>query len=166
MTARRIRRIAVIGFAALTPLLGVGIASADNPPPTHVGDPALWGPAAERLCEDPDLARQAGYNVIEDPNGNNGGTFSGTLAADALYGYGGNDTIFGSAGDDVICGGSGNDKIKGEQGSDAAFGEGHNDTLKGDKARDYLDGGGQTDDCDGGAAADAEDNCETVTSVP
>ena len=167
MIAPRITRITVIGFAALAPLLGVGMASADNPPPTHVGDPALWGPAAERLCDDPDLARQAGYNVIEDPLGNAPNpALTGTLAADAIYGYGGNDTIFGSAGDDILCGGFGKDKLRGEQGSDAVFGEGHNDTLRGDKGRDFVDGGSENDDCDGGAASDAEDNCETVTSVP
>src|SRR5687768_891043 len=110
MTARTMRRVAMIGLAILTPLLATGSALADDPPPVHEGDPALWGPPLFQLCDDPDLARTAGYNVIEDPLGNAANpALSGGPAADAIYGLGGNDRIFGASGDDVICGGFGID---------------------------------------------------------
>lgn len=164
MSARRIKAILIIGLAALTPLVAAGTASADNPPPVHLGDPALWGPPLEALCDNPDLARRAGYNVIEGNNDPN--VISGGPAADAIYGYGGNDTLFGASGDDVVCAGQGHDEARGEQGNDAVFGEAHNDTLTGDKGRDFVDGGSQTDDCYGGRGSDAGANCETVTSIP
>lgn len=165
MSTMRYRTAAVIGVAVLAPLLSTGTAFAD-PPPVHVGDPALWGPALELqgICADPDMARRLGYNVIEGDNFAN--VLVGGPAADAIYGWGGNDVIFGSTGDDIACGGFGNDRLKGEQGNDALFGEAHNDVIKGDKGRDYVDGDGQTDDCDGGDARDAAADCESLLNVP
>jgi Ca2+-binding RTX toxin-like protein len=167
MFSKHLRRTALIGVALVAPLLTAVTAEAVGPPPEHNGDPALWGPAVETLCDDPALAALAGYNVIEDPLGNAANNaLVGTAAADAIYAYGGNDKVWGGPRDDVICGGAGNDKLRGEQGSDAVFGEGHADTVHGDKSPDFVDGGNQIDACDGGLALDAEDDCETVTSVP
>ena len=167
MFTRTSRRSLVIGIAAAAPLLVATTAFAFDPPPEHNGDPALWGPPLERLCGDPALAASEGYNVIEDPLGAAANpSLVGTVAADAIYAYGGNDRVWAGPGDDVVCASYGHDKVKGEQGADAIFGEGANDTLKGDKKRDFLDGGGQIDSCDGGADDDAAANCETVISVP
>lgn len=166
MSTTRYRTAAIIGMAVLAPLLSNGVAFADPPPPVHVGDPALWGPAAGLLyCGNPTAAQNAGYNVIL---GNNlPEVLVGGPAADAIYGYGGNDTLYGAAGDDIICGGFGIDKIRGQQGNDALFGEAADDVVHGDKGRDFLDGGSQTDDCQGGDALDAAANCEGVlVSIP
>jgi len=162
-----VHRSAVIAFVAAAPLAFAAAALAVGPPPEHTGDPALWGPPLETLCDDPALAASEGYNVILDPlaNGTNL-SLVGTAAADAIYAFGGNDKVWAGPGDDLVCGGFGHDSIKGEQGADAIFGEVHDDTLKGDKRRDFLDGGGQNDSCDGGLDADASVDCETVVSVP
>lgn len=155
-----LRKYAVAGLAVVTPLLVGGTAVAEvttDPPPVHLGNPALWGPPLAALCADKDLAEAAGYNVIEGTNF--GDELSGGPAADVLYGYGGNDELYGAFGDDVLCGGFGDDKLRGQGGNDAEFGEAHDDILRGDKGRDFLDGGSQNDDCDGGAGANAWANC-------
>lgn len=165
MSTKRYRTAAIISTAFLAPLLAGGIALADQPPPVHAGNPALWGPAAgQQYCSDPQAAANAGYNVIEGTNFRD--VLSGGPAADAIYGYGGNDDLFGASGDDIICGGYGTDKIRGQQGNDALFGEAHNDQVNGDLNRDFVDGGSQIDDCNGGGGQDAQANCETVVSVP
>lgn len=161
--SRRLGQISFVALAALTPLVAAGSASA-APVPNHVGDPAIWGPALETLCDDPDRARALGYNVLELDNAGN--TFTGSPGPDAIYSYGGNDTIRGGGGGDVICLGYGNDVGRGESGFDAVFGEAHNDTVRGDSGRDFLDGGTQVDSAFGGLGADAGVNNEAVSSIP
>ena len=161
--ARRLGRISFVGLVAVAPLAFSGTASA-APAPNHVGNPAVWGPAVETLCDSPAQAAALGYNVLV--LNNNPNTFTGSPGPDAIYARGGNDTIRGGGGDDVICLGLGNDQGRGDSGFDAVFGEGHNDTTAGDSGRDFLDGGTQTDTAFGGTDADAGDDNETEFSIP
>ena len=141
-------------------------------PGSHVGDPALWGPALEALCDDPTLPAAQGYNLIEDPiddpNDPNddpfvGGLLEGTDGPDLILARSGNDTVNAGGGNDVVCGSFGNDHLNGEGGNDALFGGGHHNTLRGGNGRDYLDGGGQLNECDGGNNADATGpGCDVV----
>jgi len=145
---------------------GAGAALATNPP-THVGDPAVWGPPLEALCDDPIAgpiaAAVLGYNVIVDDT--TGGPVAGTDQADAIFAAGGNDIVHAGAGDDVLCLSFGNDDAFGEGGNDAIFGQGHADDLKGGGNRDFLAGGGQHDRCDGGNGDDVADvSCETIAA--
>jgi len=163
MTARRNRKLAILGVVALAPFLLMGAAQADDGP-RHEGDPKEWGPPLQALCESPAAAAAAGYNVIEgDALGN---VIVGTPLADAIFAYGGNDTVWGGPRPDLICLSFGHDKGNGGAGNDAVFGEEHNDKLRGEAARDYLDGGAQNDKCDGGPQLDAAAGCEVVANVP
>ena len=149
--------MAVVAIVAGTSL-GAG-------PADHTGDPAVWGPPLEVLCNTPSDAAAAGYNVIEDPTTGvaDGGLLEGTNAADAIFANGGNDIVYAGAGNDLICGGFGNDDMFGEAGNDAIFGQAHGDKLKGGGNSDYLDGGPQIDECDGGNGDDsASALCNTV----
>ncbi len=159
-------------FRAALPLAGIaaGVAiiagtTLGAGPADHTGDPAVWGPPLEVLCNTPSDAAAAGYNVIEDPTAGvaDGGLLEGTNAADAIFANGGDDIVYAGAGNDLICGGSGNDDIFGEAGNDAIFGQDHADKLEGGGNGDYLDGGPQIDECDGGNGDDAASAlCNTV----
>ena len=158
---------------AITSLTTAGVAvglafvasTAMASPASHVGDPAVWGPALEALCDDPTLPEAQGYNLIDDPvNGAfDGGILEGTDGPDLILANSGNDIVDAKGGNDVVCGGFGNDEINGGPGNDALFGGGHHNTLRGENGRDYLDGGGQLDECDGGNNADATGpGCDVV----
>lgn len=168
MTARHLRRLSLAGLVALAPALGLiattsGSASA-LAPPSHIGDPRVWGPPLEQLCGSPAIAAASGYHVVVLDN--LGNVYTGTSGPDAIFASGGNDTIHAGGGDDVVCGSFGNDTVYGDAGNDAIFGEEHNDVLRGNSGRDYLHGGSQTDTCNGGPALDREDDCQTVLSIP
>jgi Ca2+-binding RTX toxin-like protein len=155
---------AALSLAGITASLAIlGGAVLATGPSDHTGDPAVWGPPLEVLCDSPAAARAAGYNVIDDPvtGIQDGGLLEGTSGDDAIFANSGNDIVYAGRGNDLICGGYGFDTIHGEAGNDAAFGEEHNDTLRGGNNDDYLDGGGQNDQCDGGNGSDSAD-CETV----
>jgi Ca2+-binding RTX toxin-like protein len=163
MTARRNRKLVILGIAVLAPLVVGGAAHASDWP-THEGDPNDWGPPLAALCASPAAAAAAGYNVILGNNAAN--AITGTVLPDAIFSFGGNDTVEGGPRDDLLCLGLGDDKGNGNRGNDAVFGEEHNDKLRGSTERDYLDGGTQNDKCDGGPQADAATACEVVVNVP
>lgn len=128
--------------ASLSILAGSALATG---PADHTGDPGVWGPPLEALCDSPTDAAAAGYNVIDDPTTGvaDGGLLEGTNGADAIFANGGNDDVYAGAGNDLICGSFGNDEL---------FGEGGN-----------LDGGTEIDRCDGGNGDDvASALCNTV----
>ena len=159
---RALTSLAVTGVAAgFTLVASAAMAS----PSDHVGDPALWGPALEALCDDPTLPAAAGYNLIDDLSDGvvDGGILHGTNGPDLILARGGNDIIDAGRGNDVVCGSFGNDDIHGGPGNDALFGGVHHNTLHGDEGRDYLDGGDQLNECDGGDNADATGpGCDVV----
>jgi Ca2+-binding RTX toxin-like protein len=69
-------------------------------------------------------------------------TFTGTLAADNIFGAGGNDTLNGGGGNDNIYGDSGNDSLNSGAGLDFLYGGEGNDTLNAlDLGIDDLFGG-------------------------
>jgi hypothetical protein len=158
------RTIVSLTTAGVALSVAVAASTAQASPSDHVGDPELWGPALEALCDDPTLPAAQGYNLIDDPNdGSGGGILEGTDGPDLILGNGGNDHIYAGGGNDVVCGLFGFDELHGQGGNDALFGELHDDVLRGDGGRDYLDGGDQNDRCDGGNNADAADSsCETI----
>jgi len=165
-THRRVATALAITAAGITISFAGSALAVD--PPNHVGDPAVWGPPLEALCDDPVAgpiaAELLGYNVIVDDA--TGGPVDGTDQADAIFAAGGNDVVEAGAGDDLVCLSFGNDEAFGEAGNDAIFGQGHADTLKGGGNRDFLSGGGQQDECDGGNGDDVADavTCETIAA--
>lgn len=78
-----------------------------------------------------------------------------TVAADSIFGFGGNDTISAAGGDDVVYGGDGEDVISGDQGNDSLFGDAGNDTLSGGSGDDEISGGDGADVLTGGDGADS-----------
>lgn len=68
----------------------------------------------------------------------------GTIYADLIRGFGGNDSIFAGAADigfDTIFGGAGNDIIAGGGGNDNLLGDAGNDTIWGGGGNDFIVGG-------------------------
>src|ERR1700745_3392568 len=55
MSNTKHRLATVLGAACVVPLFAAGIARADTPP-SHLGNPALWGPAVANLCTSPAAA--------------------------------------------------------------------------------------------------------------
>jgi Ca2+-binding RTX toxin-like protein len=81
---------------------------------------------------------------IEDPffwarNWNN--TLNGTVEADEIYGWGGDDYLFGGRGNDTLDGGEGNDWLDGGRDNDLLIGGAGNDTLIGGAGDDTVLGG-------------------------
>lgn len=82
---------------------------------------------------------------------------------DLIRGKGGDDTLNGGAGDDLIVGGGGADQIKGAAGDDrlngsggddVISGAGGNDGIVGGSGNDAIKGGGGVDTLNGGTGAD------------
>ncbi len=65
----------------------------------------------------------------------------GSVNADMIKAYGGNDDVAGGGGDDKLYGGLGDDLLKGETGRDRIYGEDGADTLVGGADNDLLSGG-------------------------
>ncbi|NRA67416.1 MAG: hypothetical protein HRU19_23230 [Pseudobacteriovorax sp.] len=79
-----------------------------------------------------------------------GGPCHGTPGPDVILGSIFADSIYGYGGDDVICGGGGNDTIRGGSGHDTLFGQGGDDELRGGRGYDLLLGGKGRDTLYGG----------------
>lgn len=62
-------------------------------------------------------------------------------AAEAIFGYGGNDKIFAGLGDDQIYGGTGNDFMRAGAGNDKMVGGDGGDVLDGETGADTMEGG-------------------------
>lgn len=84
-----------------------------------------------------------------------GDSLEGSMEADRLLGFGGNDTVRGLSGNDRLHGGSGNDRLHGGSGNDRIEGGRGEDRLHGDAGRDALFGGSGADVLRGGAGSDA-----------
>jgi Tol biopolymer transport system component len=78
----------------------------------------------------------------------------GTVFADAIRMFEGNDLICALAGNDVIRGGQGNDVIDAGPGNDTLFGEPGNDKLTGGPGNDMIVGGPGVDTVSCGAGRD------------
>lgn len=87
----------------------------------------------------------------------------GTLEADLIFAFEGNDTLkggrgndylYGGAGNDVVSGDAGNDRVDGERGDDVVLGGDGNDILKGGTGNDRLYGGAGRDIFSGNAGND------------
>lgn len=107
------------------------------------------------------------------PGGAGNDRLTGTDAAEAISGGGGNDVIDGGGGNDrldggtgddrltggngrdVLIGGAGNDSLFGGAGDDRLIGKAGNDLLKGGKDDDVVKGGGGNDRMMGGGGNDA-----------
>lgn len=87
-----------------------------------------------------------GDNAANALKGNNGSNY--------LFGQGGNDTILGRGGIDWIDGGKGNDAIDGGAGGDLIDGGRGLDVLSGGAGNDFLSGGKGTDSLTGGRGKD------------
>ena len=96
-----------------------------------------------------------GLTSTQSANGTEGDdVLAGSLLADTILAYGGDDLVYGADGDDRLLGdqgddemwgGSGSDTIRGGAGDDFLKGEDGNDILIGDAGADYLDGGAGID---------------------
>ena len=84
-------------------------------------------------------------------------TWTGTDAAEVIYGDVANDTLDGGAGDDKVYGRDGNDHLSGGTGYDNLYGGAGNDELQGGDGNDWLYGGAGDDELQGGVGIDRLD---------
>ncbi len=78
----------------------------------------------------------------------------GSVIAETLTGFGGDDTLRGKGGDDRLVGGNGSDRLAGGGGEDVLLGGIGADTLIGGRGADLMRGNSGDDDLRGGAAND------------
>jgi len=91
----------------------------------------------------------------------------GSLVANNIFGFKGNDTIYGNSGNDTLDGGNGaesgdnevhggpgNDHVEGGSTKDSLYGEAGNDTLVGEGGNDKLYGGTENDRFEPGTGND------------
>ena len=71
----------------------------------------------------------------------------GSIVAETINGYGGNDTLYAYDGNDILNGGTGNDTLFGGNGNDTLYGQAGKDTFNGGAGSDVLYGG-TVDDAD------------------
>jgi Ca2+-binding RTX toxin-like protein len=90
--------------------------------------------------------------VLSDKGG--GARYTGTDAAEDIYGGRGNDRIKAEGGDDQVWGGNGNDRLYGGEADDLVDGGKGNDRVYGDEGDDQVLGGTGNDRAYGGAGAD------------
>ncbi len=81
--------------------------------------------------------------TTEGTEGND--SLGGSIMAEKMYGYDGNDSIYGNNGDDTIYGGEGDDSINGGAGNDILYGGNGNDTIINSYGNDYIDAGDGND---------------------
>jgi Ca2+-binding RTX toxin-like protein len=79
----------------------------------------------------------------------------GTIGADSLYGYAGDDVLDGQAGNDTLYGADGNDTLSGGEGNDYLYGNEGNDVITGDAGNDHVYGQNGDDVLDGGEGRDS-----------
>ncbi|MBM6582484.1 hypothetical protein ILT44_19960, partial [Microvirga sp. BT689] len=79
-------------------------------------------------------------NVIDGADGVND-YLTGTVAADAISGFSGDDTVYAGSGHDSVLGGEGNDSLHGQSGNDTLSGGEGNDTLNDHEGANVQDGG-------------------------
>ena len=89
-----------------------------------------------------------------EPPGAGDDVVSGTSAAEALYGRGGDDLITALAGNDEVYGGADADEIHGGAGNDTLFGNSGDDRVMGDDGDDQIYGGSGNDELFGGDGDD------------
>ncbi|MGB3200233.1 MAG: hypothetical protein WBA99_04985, partial [Nodosilinea sp.] len=89
------------------------------------------------------------FTLIEGSSGKN--FLIGTVADNALFGFGGGDLILTGQGRNLSFGGAGNDTLVGGTGDDGLFGGAGNDAIEGDGGDDLLVGGSGNDILYGGA---------------
>ena len=92
---------------------------------------------------EPTIAPNEGDGAVTLDGGNN--TFSGTAAADTVYGGDGADTLFGGLSNDHLYGQAGDDLLRGGAGDDSLFGGAGADMLSGGDGADTLFGGAGKD---------------------
>ena len=110
-----------------------------------------------------DAENQVAQIIINDTLPDEGQLITGTVQAERLSGFTGNDTMIGfngadtlagSFGDDSIIGSRGNDILRGQDGEDTLQGRQGNDRLLGGDGHDVLNGGQGRDRMNGGAGND------------
>ena len=78
----------------------------------------------------------------------------GTILADSISGFAGNDQLQGNSGNDELAGNAGDDVLLGEVGNDELFGNAGNDQIQGGPGSDRLAGGADNDSLFGEAGND------------
>ncbi|MDA8585143.1 hypothetical protein N9L47_02625 [Rhodobacteraceae bacterium] len=99
-----------------------------------------------------DIRSFAGNDLVDGGNGND--TINGNSGDDTVLGGLGNDSLLGGSGNDVIEGGEGNDTVNGGSGDDTVLGGLGNDRVIGGNGNDVVDGGAGTDKVYGGRGND------------
>jgi phospholipase/lecithinase/hemolysin len=99
--------------------------------------------------------RLVGYSGNDALNGRlSNDTLEGNPGNDTLSGNLGDDSLNGGLGDDLLLGGLGNDRLAGEVGDDRLSGGAGDDWLEGNRGDDVLDGGAGRDRLRGGPGVD------------
>ncbi|MEP4199321.1 MAG: calcium-binding protein [Aliishimia sp.] len=91
-------------------------------------------------------------DLIEGYGGND--DLTGLAGDDVMRGFAGNDTLYGNRGDDEMHGGDGDDHMEGGLGADEMHGDAGDDVLLGFSGDDQIFGGEGVDTLKGGAGAD------------